>query len=116
MVDVTLIGAGQMGRRLARRVMAAGHRVLVYDPSVDACAALAAGGAIVLGSAAAGGDADVVVVLVLHGAQARAALTGSEGLLAGLSPRRTPLVFLMSTISPEEVRALADALVHEGCG
>ncbi|MEM1438362.1 MAG: phosphogluconate dehydrogenase (NAD(+)-dependent, decarboxylating) [Pseudomonadota bacterium] len=44
-MQIGLIGLGRMGGNMARRLMAAGHECVVYDPNPEAVAALQAAGA-----------------------------------------------------------------------
>lgn len=72
-MQVAIIGAGNIGGTLARRLAAAGHRVSlgVRTPGDPKLADLAAGGAIrVTGLEAAAGGADAVVLAVPGGAAA----------------------------------------------
>jgi 3-hydroxyisobutyrate dehydrogenase-like beta-hydroxyacid dehydrogenase len=51
-MKVAFIGLGRMGQAMARRILAAGHDLAVYNRTVDKTKALAAAGAKVLGSIA----------------------------------------------------------------
>ncbi len=44
-MDLGMVGLGRMGANMARRLMRDGHRIVAYDVSADAVAALAADGA-----------------------------------------------------------------------
>ena len=65
MSECGFIGLGRMGGAMARRLLAAGHQVVVYDPSAAATEALAAQGATVSASARGVADAAPVVFLSL---------------------------------------------------
>ena len=45
-MDVGMIGLGRMGGNMAARLLAAGHRVVAYDPSAEAVATVEAGGGV----------------------------------------------------------------------
>ncbi|MHB1040883.1 MAG: NAD(P)-binding domain-containing protein, partial [Desulfobacteria bacterium] len=44
-MELGMIGLGRMGANMVRRLMRAGHRIVVYDTSAEAVAALAKEGA-----------------------------------------------------------------------
>ena len=51
-MQLGMIGLGRMGANMVRRLMRDGHECVVWDPSADAVAELAAGGAVAAASAA----------------------------------------------------------------
>src|SRR3954451_3243424 len=110
---VAQLGLGAMGSRIARRIRAAGWPLGVYDvyaPSVQKAADDGARGATSPRDVAAG--AEFVICVVRTYAEAMEALTGHDGLLAGLDPGST--LILLSTVAPEQARALADLCEASG--
>ncbi len=102
-----VIGLGNMGLGMAGSLLRAGLPVTGFDLRAERRHLLTDLG----GSAAASGkevgeDADLVFVMVLHGAQLMAVLTGPDGLLAGLAAGDT--VAVSATITAAEVRRAAD--------
>ena len=114
MPHVAFIGAGQMGGRLARRVMAAGHPLTVCDLSPAVRESFEADGAAIAERPADCAAADIVAIFVMSGPQAIEAVAGPGGLAEGVDPARPPIVLVMSTILPSEVHRIAEALAPTG--
>jgi 3-hydroxyisobutyrate dehydrogenase len=132
--DVAVVGLGVMGRPMARRLLAAGFRVRVWNRSRAAVEELAAAGAIPAASAAeaARGAQAALTVLPDSGDVERAVLGPAgiaEGLAAGSagseagSPAASragsdaasrPVVVDLSTISPAVTERIAAALAARG--
>ncbi|AOR34558.1 6-phosphogluconate dehydrogenase [Streptomyces fodineus] len=103
---VAFLGLGHMGAPMARRLLAAGHPLTVWNRTPARAEPLAAEGAALAASpAAAVRDADVVITM----------LAGPDALTAvadAIAPRLRPGVTWveMSTVGPDAVRALAGRL------
>ena len=108
---IAFIGLGNMGLPMSRHLVAGGFEVIGFDLSKDACAAAAASGAAIAGSAAeAAGQADVVITMLPTGQDVRAAYLGEGGLIEASRPGA--LLMDSSTISSTvtvEVAAAARA-------
>ncbi len=105
---VAFVGLGGMGEPMARRLLAAGHRLAVVDvrpEPVGRRRGARAEPAPTPAAAAAGADAGVVMVLSPE--QAEAVLLGPDGLLAGLPAGSVAVV--MSTVGPAAARRFAEA-------
>ncbi len=102
------IGMGQMGKRMASRLIDAGLRLTVYNRTREKTKPLAEKGAKVAESPRALAAASEIVLSSLSDdAAVEDALLGPEGALAGARPGT---IFLeMSTLSPKTVRRLFDA-------
>ena len=111
---IAFIGAGQMGGRLARLLMHAGHELIVCDPALAVQKAFAADGAEIAATPAECASADIVVIFVMNGSEALAATLGPSGLLSGIDTAAPPLVLIMSTIMPDEARQIAAGLAPKG--
>jgi 3-hydroxyisobutyrate dehydrogenase-like beta-hydroxyacid dehydrogenase len=112
-VAVGFIGLGIMGAPMAGRLLAAGHRVTVYNRTGSRAEPLVAAGARQARSpreAAAG--AEVVISIVTDSPDAEAVLLGPEGAAAGAAP--DTLVVDMSTIAPDTARAIGRRLGERG--
>ena len=110
---VGVIGLGEMGLPMARRVRGAGFRVLGYDIRDEAGRSFAADGGEVAASAGdlAAGSA-VTIVMVRTPAQAEAVVLGGGGVLE--RARRGTLLIVMSTVGVPCMRRLADAARRAG--
>jgi len=109
MTTVAVIGLGAMGSRSARRFLAAGHEVVVWNRTPEKAAGL-----VELGAASAESPADaarraeVLITVVSDPAALRAVTEGPDGIAAGSDASTT--VIEMSTVGPLAVRWLASAL------
>ncbi len=109
-MDIAWIGTGIMGAPMARRLIAAGHRVRVFNRSPEKARALAADGAIVAADPAqAASGAEFVFIMVPDTPDAQAVVAKVEPALAS-----GQIVIDMSTIAPAAERAIA-ARLHP-CG
>jgi 3-hydroxyisobutyrate dehydrogenase-like beta-hydroxyacid dehydrogenase len=99
-----------MGGAMARRLLAAGHQVVVHDPSAAAAAALAERGATVAASARAVADAAPVVFLSLPTPQiVEQVVLGAQGIRDG---KRLQVCVDLSTSGPETAVKLAAGLAE----
>lgn len=111
---VALLGLGLMGAGMARRLLAAGFPVAVYNRTAAKAAPLAAAGARAAATprdAAAG--AAVVVAMVADDAASRALWLGDDGALAGAAA--DAVLVESSTLTPEWIAELAAAASARGC-
>jgi 2-hydroxy-3-oxopropionate reductase len=110
---VGFIGLGIMGRPMARNVLAAGFQLVVYDLMPEPVQELVAAGATAATSPAeVARVADVVLLCLPDSPDVEAAMTGDQGLLAGVRPGQ--IVVDMSTISPVTARAMAEKAAAKG--
>ncbi len=110
---VALIGLGLMGSGMARRLLAAGFRLSVYNRGREKSAALAAEGA---HAAATPGEAasraDVVVSMVADDKASRAVWLGDDGALAGAN--RGSVLVESSTLTVGWIEELAREAAARG--
>jgi 3-hydroxyisobutyrate dehydrogenase/2-hydroxy-3-oxopropionate reductase len=112
MTTVAVIGLGAMGTRFARRLLDAGHEVVVWNRSPGKAEELTARGAAAAADPAdAARRAEVVITMLADPAALRAVTEGPEGIVAGASEATT--VIEMSTVGPEAIRWLRSALPPE---
>jgi 3-hydroxyisobutyrate dehydrogenase-like beta-hydroxyacid dehydrogenase len=115
-VEVGFIGLGIMGSRQAMNLRRAGHELTVFNRTRARAEEWAAehGGHVAATPREVTERADVVITMLVDGAQVRDALLGDDGALAGA--RDGALFVDMSTIAPADARALAAALRERGHG
>ena len=106
-MDVAVVGLGGMGSRIAARLLGAGHRVTVWNRTVQRAEPLAAAGATVAASPAeAARAADHVITMLADPPALLDVVASPDGLAAGLRAGHTLLE--MSTVGPSTVHRLAD--------
>jgi 3-hydroxyisobutyrate dehydrogenase len=110
---VTMIGVGNMGGRMGRRLLAAGYPLTISDPSLELVAALVAEGALAAASAAeAAREADLIILSLPTPAIVEAVVTGEQGILRTARPGTT--VVDMSTGDPGTARRVEAACREAG--
>lgn len=108
-----IVGVGNMGGAMARRLLDRGWQVVVRDVVPGREQALVGCGATRAASPAALADAcDTVVVAVVDARQAEDVLFGADGVSA--SARRGGCVLLCPTLGPSEVERFAERLRARG--
>lgn len=103
-MDVGFLGLGRMGRAMAVNLVAAGHRVRVWNRSPAAAEGIA--GTEPVTTAAEAFASDVAITMLADDGALRSVITGGE-LLDG--PRRPAVHLSMSTISVALAQELAQA-------
>lgn len=108
MKSIAVLGTGQMGTAIARRLLATGHRVTVWNRTRARAAALAeAGAGIGATPTETVAGADLVITMLTDAVAVEAALFGAS---PAVSAARPAVVVQMSTIGPDEVRRIATRL------
>ncbi|WP_428261447.1 NAD(P)-dependent oxidoreductase [Haliangium sp.] len=105
MNEISILGLGAMGSRMAQRLLAAGHAVTVYNRTLARIQPLLDRGATAAATpreAATG--ADLVIAMVTDDDASRALWCGPDGALAGLAPGA--IAIESSTLTPAWVRTL----------
>jgi 3-hydroxyisobutyrate dehydrogenase-like beta-hydroxyacid dehydrogenase len=109
MTSIAFVGLGAMGGRIAGRLLAAGHRLAVWNRTPERTAPLAALGATAAPTpAVAVAGAELVFTMVADPAALRAVTAGPDGIAAGIAPTATAVD--LSTVGPAAVAELANAL------
>jgi len=99
------IGLGNMGSRIAQRLLDHGYHLVVYDMDITKAEAIAAQRGIVAKNILdLARIADVILSCLTNDEAVRSVYTGPEGVFAGARPGT--VVLEMSTISPENSREL----------
>jgi 3-hydroxyisobutyrate dehydrogenase-like beta-hydroxyacid dehydrogenase len=116
MPTVAVVGTGRMGSAMARALARGGVDLVLHNRSAERAEALANEiGASLAGSPAeAAAAADVAITMLADGPAVEATWSGPDGLIAG-APDGSVLVD-MSTVPPETLPALADAVRARGAG
>jgi 3-hydroxyisobutyrate dehydrogenase len=109
MPAIAFLGLGHMGTPMARRLVAAGHDVVVWNRTGSRTAPLVAAGALAATTPAeAAAGADVVITMLADPAAVDSVLFGRYGAVGALGPGST--LVEMSTIGPDAVRGIASRL------
>jgi len=113
MSTIGFIGLGTMGRPMARNLMRAGHRLVVYArrPAV-AAEFVAAGARQATSPAEAARDADFIISIVTADAQVTEVALGPGGVIEGAAPGKTFID--MSTIAPDTIRYVGARMREAG--
>ena len=104
-VTVGFIGLGNMGGRIARRLLDHGYQLSAYDRDLAKMGPIAArGGVVAKNILELARSTDVVLSCLTNDEAVRSVYTGPEGVLAGARPGT--VILEMSTTSPESSREL----------
>ena len=99
------IGLGNMGSRIARRLLGHGYRLSIYDRDLAKAGTIATqGGIVAKSSKELASTVDVVLSCLTNDEAVRSVYTGADGVFAGARPGT--VVLEMSTISPDTSREL----------
>ena len=106
---IGIVGTGNMGGGMAKRLLDLGWLVFVHDLDTTKQSALQAAGAQACAHAAALAQAaEVVIVCVIDASQVQQVFDGPHGLLAGLTAGQT--VVMCPTIAPADTEHFAQQL------
>jgi len=114
-MNLGFIGIGLMGRPMTLRLLAAGHRVTVWNRSREKLAAVVEKGASSGGSPAeVARESEIVMMCVTDQRAAEEVLFGADGVTAGAKPGSIVVDF--SSIAPASAREFATRLEAMGIG
>ena len=111
---IGLVGLGNMGKPMARHLIAKGYELAVFDLDRS----LSDGFAAEIGATSAASlpalarTSDIIITMLPTGRVVRDVVTGENGLAAGLNPGG--IIIDMSSSEPSGSRALADELEKNG--
>src|SRR4029077_12373061 len=109
-IDIGFIGLGNMGAHMARRLLEAGHTVVVYDTRQEAIGDLATQGAIAARSPAEVADAAETVMASLPTPDiVLAVATGARGVIEGKRVRRFVDLSTHGSVMAQRIFALMAA-------
>ena len=106
-MNVGFIGLGHMGSEMARNLLKAGHRVVVYNRTRSKSEGLASAGAAVADNVGAACDSEVVITMLADDAAVAEIAFGDEKVVAELPSNAVHVS--MSTISVALSERLAEA-------
>lgn len=110
--QLAYVGMGLMGLPMAKRLLAAGHRVAVWNRTAAKCAPAVQAGATLAASAAEAARGAAITFLCLTDTKAvEAAVFGGAGVAEGLGPGAVLVDF--SSMSPDATRIFAARLKAE---
>src|SRR5919197_4543848 len=110
---IGFIGLGVMGKPMAKKLIKAGHSLVVYNRSRAAISEVAAAGAKAAASAAdVARQTTIVITMVPDTSDVELVLTGPDGVLSTL--QRGAIVIDMSSISPSATERLAKLVADKG--
>lgn len=113
MRNVGFIGLGSMGEAMARRLLASGYTLSVYNRTKERAASLAKAGARLSATPRDLAEhSDIVMLSLTDDAAIRAVMEGANGALAGL--RRGMVVVDCSTVSVSITREMAARAAEAG--
>ena len=112
MERIGFIGVGSMGSRMARRLQQAGYPLTVCDREPGALRAFETQGTDVAAMPADCARCDVVMLMVANDSQVKDAVLGRDGLLPAIDADAPPLVAVMSTVLPDTIHEIGDALLR----
>ena len=103
---IGFIGLGAMGSRMAKRLIDAGFKVVVFDRNREKIEALAARGAAIAPNVRTlAMEADVIMSCLSNDEAVKEVYSGDEGVILSATPGN--FIIEMSTISPETSRELS---------
>ncbi|HEX7524383.1 MAG TPA: 2-hydroxy-3-oxopropionate reductase [Candidatus Deferrimicrobium sp.] len=107
------IGLGIMGKPMAKNLLKAGYRLVVFDANAAPMKELAAAGAETAASPKEVAEkCDIVVTMLPNSPHVRAVVLGPQGVIEGAGPGKT--VIDMSSIAPLASREIASLLAEKG--
>jgi 3-hydroxyisobutyrate dehydrogenase-like beta-hydroxyacid dehydrogenase len=113
---VGFVGLGIMGSRMAANLRRAGYELAVFNRTRGTAETFASeqGGTVADTPADVGAASDVVITMVVDGAQVEEVLLGEDGVAQGAA--EGTLCVDMSTIAPSDTRRIGAALHDRGIG
>ena len=107
------IGLGIMGKPMAKNLLKAGYRLVVFDTNDAPMKELAAAGAETAASPKEVAEkCDIIVTMLPNSPHVRAVVSGPRGVIEGAGPGKT--VIDMSSIAPLASREIASMLAEKG--
>jgi 3-hydroxyisobutyrate dehydrogenase len=114
MTGVAILGVGVMGGGMARRLLAAGFALTVWNRTPERASPLEEAGAVRAATPReAAANADVIISMVADDEASRAVWTGTAGALDAAQPGA--LLIEASTLSPSWIEELATRASQRGC-
>jgi len=114
MAIIGFIGLGIMGRPMAKNLIKAGYKLIVYDKfaKFDDLVSLGAEGAVSNKEVAS--KSEIIITMLPNSPQVKEAITGPGGVIEGL--KKGTIVVDMSSIAPEACREVGAVLAGKNAG
>lgn len=97
--NISIVGLGSMGYGIAQSILRAGHEIQGFDINPKVTARFAAEGGLTRPQPDAAAECDVLVVVVLNGAQTQSVLFDDDGWTAHMKKGAT--IIACATVAPE---------------
>jgi 3-hydroxyisobutyrate dehydrogenase-like beta-hydroxyacid dehydrogenase len=110
MKTIGFIGTGLIGNPMARRLLSQGFHLKAHDMNPRSLQSVLDAGAEPVQGPADFQDTDAVLIVVNNMDQVNAVILGEQGLVPAWKDGPMPIVVIMSTVSPEDVKALSERL------
>jgi 3-hydroxyisobutyrate dehydrogenase-like beta-hydroxyacid dehydrogenase len=110
MKTIGFIGTGLIGNPMARRLLTQGFHLKAHDQNPRSLQSVLDAGAEPVQGPGDLQDADAVLIVVNNMAQVNEVLLGEQGLIPAWKGGPMPIVVIMSTVSPEDVKGLSERL------
>ena len=111
--SVGFIGLGIMGLPMARNLIKAGFKVIVYNRTASKCGIICSEGAEAMKSPKEVAEqCNVIITMVSDTPDVESVILGKDGVIEGIIPNS--VVIDMSTISPESTKTIAGCLEEKG--
>jgi 3-hydroxyisobutyrate dehydrogenase-like beta-hydroxyacid dehydrogenase len=107
-MNVAFLGLGMMGSAMARRLIDAGHDVVVWNRTPEKSERFTGDAAVATTPEGAASGREVVFTTLTDPAAVREVVLGDGGALAGMAPGST--LVEMSTIGPDAVREISQRM------
>ncbi|MFX8860137.1 NAD(P)-dependent oxidoreductase [Acinetobacter baumannii] len=105
-MNIAFIGVGNMGSRMAARLIEAGNNVVVFDPNIDAVNKLVElGGSKAISPEKAATDVEFILLSLPNPKILEQAICGEDGILR--SAKEGAVVIDFSTVDPETTKKMA---------
>lgn len=112
--NVAFIGAGNMGSRMAIRLINHGYQVHVCEKDEISRSRLAEAGANILNCPRDAGQFEAIIVMVASDQQLKDVVLGDQGVLEGIDAAKPPILIVMSTVLPKTITSVAETVA--ACG
>ena len=110
MKTIGFIGTGLIGNPMARRLLTQGFKLKAHDHNPKSLQSVLDAGAEPVKGPADFQDTDAVLIVVNNMDQVNEVVLGEQGLVPAWKDGPMPIVVIVSTVSPEDVKSLGERL------
>ena len=108
MAIVGFIGLGNMGRPMAKNLIKAGYKLLVYDKFAKSDDLQSLGAEKAVSNKDVASKSEIIITMLPNSSQVKEAILGAGGVAEGV--KKSTIVIEMSSISPETCREIGTVL------